>query len=56
MKSGFLLAAMILGFIHEYSDLLISLVGMLFCVSLVFVFGVYMLNKKYKGSVLNAFS
>jgi hypothetical protein len=44
MKSGFLLAAMILGFIHEYSGLLISFVGMLFCVSLVFVFGVYMLN------------
>jgi|GEM_PF-1138036 len=56
MKSGFLLAAMILGFIPEYSGLLIIFVGMLICVSLVFVVGVYMLNKKYKGRVLNAFS
>jgi hypothetical protein len=56
MKSGFLLAAMILGFIHEYSGLLSSFVGILISVSLVLVFRVYMLNKKYKGSVLNAFS
>ncbi|MFT5021721.1 MAG: hypothetical protein ACJA1V_000376 [Flavobacteriaceae bacterium] len=56
MKSGFLLAAMILGFIPDYSGLLISFVGILISVSLVFVFRVYMLNKKYKGSVFNAFS
>jgi len=49
MKSGFLLAAMILGFISEYSGLLISFVGLLISVSLVFVVGIYMLNKKYKG-------